>query len=207
MDYKTIAAPAFAEFTEKRSKFIASVSPADSEEAAARFINKVKSEHYDARHNVFAYVIKDGAERFSDDGEPQGTAGMPALENIRRRGLVNVAVVVTRYFGGILLGAPGLLRAYNHTASLAFDAAEIIVMRRCDILKLVCPYDFYARAEILVRSCGGTIQKRDFTENVTLEVVMPEGLSENFSKQLTELSGGNLTADTIDNIYIKEKQK
>lgn len=206
MDYKTIASPVRAEFTEKRSKFIASLSPIESETEAADFINKVKSEHYDARHNVFAYVIKDGAERFSDDGEPQGTAGMPTLENIRRRGLVNVAVVVTRYFGGILLGAPRLLRAYNHTAALAFDAAKILVMRRCDILKLVCPYDFYARAEILVRSCSGTIQKRDFTENVTLEIVMPEGLTENFSKQLTELSGGSLAADTIDNIYIKEKQ-
>lgn len=206
MDYKTIASPATAEFTEKRSKFIASVSPVSTEAEATEFINKVKQEHYDARHNVFAYVIKDGAERFSDDGEPQGTAGMPSFENIRRRGLVNTAVVVTRYFGGILLGAPGLLRAYNHTAALAFDAAEIIVMRKCDILKLVCPYDFYARAEILVRSSGGTIRKRDFTENVSLEIVLAEGLNENFSKQLTELSGGTLSAEKTDSVYIKEKQ-
>lgn len=194
MDYKTAAAPARAEYIEKRSRFIATVTPAASENEAVNFINRVKSEFYDARHNVFAYVIKGGAERFSDDGEPQGTAGLPVLEVLRRREVVNTAVVITRYFGGILLGAPGLVRAYAHCASLALDTCSVVVMRHCDRLRLVCGYDFYARADRLSRAFGGRINDRKFEENVSLEIYMPKDKTAGFSDALTQASGGGISA-------------
>lgn len=203
MDYKTTAAPARAEYLEKRSRFIASVTPVASEDNALEFINKVKSEFYDARHNVFAYVIKDGAERFSDDGEPQGTAGIPALEVLRRRGVVNTAVVITRYFGGILLGAPGLVRAYTHSASLALDASSVVVMRHCDRLRVVCGYDFYARADNLSRSFGGRINDRKFEENVKLSIFMPKDKTAGFSDALIQSSGGTVSAVPDGEIFLK----
>jgi uncharacterized YigZ family protein len=202
MDYKTVASPARAKYVEKRSKFIASVAPVCSDGEAADFIGKVKTEFYDARHNVFAYVIKDGAERFSDDGEPQGTAGMPVLEVLRRREIVNAAVVVTRYFGGILLGAPGLVRAYNHSAELALNTASVIVMRHCDILRLVCGYGFYARADELSRTFGGYIRDRRFEEDVSLEILMPKEKTEGFSGALTEASGGGVNAAAVGETFL-----
>jgi uncharacterized YigZ family protein len=203
MDYKTTASPARAEYVEKRSRFIASVAPVCSDDEATRFINNAKTEFYDARHNVFAYIIKDGAERFSDDGEPQGTAGMPALEVLRRRGVVNTVVVLTRYFGGILLGAPGLVRAYTHAAAAALDEAGVVTMRHCDILSLRCGYDFYARADALARSFDGFINDRRFEENVSLEIYMPKGKTPGFSDALTEASGGSIAAKTDGETYLK----
>ena len=205
MDYKTTPSPARAEYVEKRSRFIASVTPAGNEDEAVDFIEKTKTEFYDARHNVFAYVIKGGAERFSDDGEPQGTAGMPTLEVLRRRGVVNTAVVVTRYFGGILLGAPGLVRAYTHAVTAALDAAGVITMRHCDILRLCCGYDFYSRADSLCRTFCGFINERRFEEKVTLELYMPKDKTAGFSAALTEASGGSVSAVTDGETFIKEK--
>lgn len=194
MDYKTVAAPTRAEYVEKRSRFIASAAPVSNDEEALKFINSVKTEFYDARHNVFAYIIKDGCEKFSDDGEPQGTAGMPTLEVLRKRGVVNTAIVVTRYFGGILLGAPGLVRAYTHSAAAALDCASIIVMRHCDVLSLSCGYDFYARADALVRSFAGVIKGRKFEQNVTLEIFMPKDKTQEFTYALTQASSGSVSA-------------
>ena len=110
-------------FTEKRSEFLGHVRPVESEEEARAFVAEMKKKYYDARHNCWCYIIKDGPERYSDDGEPQGTAGIPMLEVFRREGVCNVVCVVTRYFGGILLGAGGLLRAYTKSAKDALDAA------------------------------------------------------------------------------------
>jgi uncharacterized YigZ family protein len=194
MDYKTTASPARTQYVEKRSRFIASSAPVSSEEDAVDFINKVKTEFYDAKHNVFAYCLKCGAERFSDDGEPQGTAGIPALEVLRRREVVNTVVVVTRYFGGVLLGAPGLVRAYTHAVAATLDEAGVIVMRHCDILKFACGYDFYAHADGISRAFGGYISNRKFQENVTLEIFMPKDKTADFTNALTEASGGSVNA-------------
>lgn len=201
MDYKTVAAPTRAEYVEKRSRFIASVAPVSDEKEAEDFINSVRSEFYDARHNVFAYIIKDGGEKFSDDGEPQGTAGMPALEVLRKRGVVNTAVVVTRYFGGILLGAPGLVRAYTHSAAAALDKAEIVVMKHCDVLSLCCGYDFYARADALVRSFGGVVSGRKFEQDVTLEITMPKDKTGQFTYALTQASSGGISAEVLGETF------
>ncbi len=166
---------------------------------------RVKSEFYDAKHNVFAYIIKDKAERFSDDGEPQGTAGMPVLEVLRRRELINTAVVVTRYFGGILLGAPGLLRAYSHTASLAVEASGIAVMAHCDIVRFSCGYDFYALAEKLSNSFGGHINNRDFGAEVGLEILFPKNKTSDFIRELTEKSSGIIKAVADGETYIAQE--
>lgn len=190
MDYKTAASAARAEYDEKRSKFIATVSPAADEKSALDFINGVKAEFHDARHNVFAYVIKDGAERFSDDGEPQGTGGMPVLAILKKRMLFNTAVTVTRYFGGVLLGAPGLLRAYTRAAAMALDKAGSAFMLLCEIVKITCDYGFYARAEKFINGCGGFIKNRDFGETVTVTVLVPQKAAESFRARLVELSAG-----------------
>lgn len=123
MSYRTITKEADAEFTERRSRFIGHAMPVSSEEDALAFVAMIKEQHGDATHNVWAYNLKNGRQRYSDDGEPQGTAGPPVLEVLQKERLVDAAVVVTRYFGGVLLGAGGLVRAYSHGAKLALEAA------------------------------------------------------------------------------------
>lgn len=204
MEYKMAAERARAVYEEKRSKFIATVTPVENEEAALEFVNSVKTEFYDARHNVFAYLIKGGSVKFSDDGEPQGTGGMPVLEVLRKRSVVNTAVVVTRYFGGILLGAPGLVRAYTHSAAAALDKAGISSMSLCDVLKVECGYDFFARAEKFLRKCGGYIKEKNFGEAVTLNILMPKDRTAEFCGELTELSGGTVNAAADGETYINE---
>lgn len=201
MDYITIAASSRAEYVEKRSKFIASSLPVSCDSEAVDFISRIKSEFHDARHNTFAYVIRDGAERFSDDGEPQGTAGIPELEILRRRKIVNAVVVVTRYFGGILLGAPGLVRAYGHAAGMVLDDSGIIIMKHCDIVRFSCGYDLYARADGLVRSAGGTVTNRDFGAEVSLEATFPKDKTAAFEKAMTELSAGTVEAEAVGETY------
>ena len=139
-EYCVPTAAGEASFTEKRSEFLGHVRPVESEEEARAFVAEMKKKYYDARHNCWCYIIKDGAERYSDDGEPQGTAGIPMLEVFRREGVCNVVCVVTRYFGGILLGAGGLLRAYTKSAKDALDAAGISVVRRWVETALDCSY-------------------------------------------------------------------
>ena len=132
-EYRTVAAEAFAEFEEKKSKFIATVKPVASEEEAAAFISGLKSRYWNASHNVYAYYIcgDNILQKFSDDGEPSGTAGLPVLEAVRKLAVQDVAVVVTRYFGGTLLGAAGLVRAYGRSATLGIEAAGIIKKQLC----------------------------------------------------------------------------
>ena len=126
MSYITIPFPADAEFIERRSRFIGHAAPAATEEEALRFVAAIKAQYADATHNVWAYHLQQGRERYADDGEPQGTAGPPVLDVLKKSGVVDVAVVVTRYFGGVLLGAGGLVRAYSHAAHLALEAARCV---------------------------------------------------------------------------------
>lgn len=205
MDYKTIATGAREEFVEKRSKFIATTLPVTSESEAENFISRVKTEFHDARHNVYAYIIKDGAQRFSDDGEPQGTGGIPALEVLRRKKLLNAAVVVTRYFGGILLGAPGLLRAYSGTASMAVESSGVLVMKHCDVVRFSCGYDFYAFADKLARSYDGIVNERSFEADVTLEIIFSKDKTADFQKALTELSAGRVETEITGETFIPQK--
>ena len=156
------------------------------------FITSKKSEHWDASHNVYAYILRDGTMRFSDDGEPQGTAGMPVLDVLRKSGVTDVVTVATRYFGGILLGGGGLVRAYSHTASIALQAAQIITMRECLLLSLTCDYGRYGRVASLVPECGGVTDDTVFEEKVTVKFHLAPELLGAFRKKLADATNGQV---------------
>ena len=168
-EYRTVKAFGSAEFTEKRSRFIGWGQPVQTQEEAVAFVENIRSRHWDATHNVYAYRLRDGQlQRYSDDGEPQGTAGMPVLDVLQKSNLVDVVVVATRYFGGILLGGGGLVRAYSHTSSIAVQAAGIVRMCPCDLMTVSCDYSRYGRLASLIPECGGVIDDTRFTEELSL---------------------------------------
>ena len=180
------------EFIEKKSRFIGRAWPVETEEEALARIQEMKKQHYDATHNCWAYIIKDGAVRFSDDGEPGGTAGMPMLQVLQREGLYNICCVVTRYFGGILLGAGGLVRAYTKGAKIAVDAAGKSMKRVWTVVYLPCPYTFYERVKLLVEEFGGIIRETEFAAEVELELLFPEANVQPFFEKLTDMTSGTV---------------
>ena len=181
-----------AEFVEKKSRFIGRVWPVETEEEALAKIQEMKKQHYDATHNCWAYIIKDGAVRFSDDGEPGGTAGMPMIQVLQREGLNNIVCVVTRYFGGILLGAGGLVRAYTKGAKIAVDAAGKSMKRVWDVLYVPCPYTYYERIKLEIEAFGGVLRDTQFGAEVELEILLPEALSQSFLDRLTDMTAGTV---------------
>ncbi len=189
-EYHIPTAPAEAELVEKRSRFIGQIRPVASEEEARAHIDQIKKKHYDARHNCWCYLLKDGPVRYSDDGEPQGTAGQPMLGVFQKAGITNVCCVVTRYFGGILLGAGGLVRAYTQAAKLALDAAGIAVVRRWVELEMDCPYSFFERVKMEVMAQGGTLGEIDYAAQVTVRLLLPEEKAVPFGERMVELSAG-----------------
>lgn len=196
--YDTILERASDEFTEKRSRFIGTISPVSSEDDIQAFLAEQRALYADASHNCYAYILKDSARmRYSDDGEPHGTAGSPILEVIRREGIVDVMVVVTRYFGGTLLGAGGLIRAYSHTAKLALDAAKRVTMRNCTSFMLECPYHLYERARILLDTSGALILNTDFGSDVTFQARIRSDYMTTLAEEFSELSGGQTVIESI----------
>lgn len=189
------------EFVEKKSRFIGRVWPVETEEEALAKIQEMKKRHYDATHNCWAYIIRDGAVRFSDDGEPGGTAGMPMLQVLQREGLNNLVCVVTRYFGGILLGAGGLVRAYTKGAKIAIDAAGKSMKRVWTVLYVPCPYSFYERLKLEVTACGGIIRTCDFGAEVELELLFPENQTQTFLTRLTDMTSGTVEAMELGQEY------
>ena len=189
------------EFYEKKSHFIGRVWPVETEEEALEKIQQMKKQHYDATHNCWAYIIRDGAVRFSDDGEPGGTAGMPMLQVLQREGLYNIVCVVTRYFGGILLGAGGLVRAYTKGAKIAVDAAGKSMKRVWTVLYLPCPYPFYERVKLLVGEHEGIIRQTDFGAEVELELLFPEANVQPFLEKLTDMTSGTVEGMEIGQEY------
>ena len=189
------------EFVEKKSRFIGRIWPAETEEEAIARIQEMKRKHYDATHNCWAYIIRDGAVRFSDDGEPGGTAGMPMLQVLQREGLYNVVCVVTRYFGGILLGAGGLVRAYTKGAKIAVDAAGKSMKRVWTVLYVPCPYSFYERVRLEAEGFGGIVRKADFGAEVELELLFPEAKAREFLDRLTDMTAGTVESMEIGQEY------
>lgn len=183
-----------SEFTEKRSRFIGQVWPVSSEEEAQERIRSAKKKYHDARHNCWCYLLKDGPVRYSDDGEPQGTAGQPMLGVFQKEGVTNVCCVVTRYFGGILLGAGGLVRAYTQSAKDALDAAGISVVRRWVEVAVPCPYSFFERLKLELEAHGGVLGEVEYAADVTVHALLPEERAEAFSARLTELAAGGVAA-------------
>lgn len=173
MSHKTILDIKTAEITEKRSRFISCIAPVDSEDAALKFISNIKNKHRDARHNVYAYALSGGCYKYSDDGEPQGTAGPPILEIIKSKQLLNCVIVVTRYFGGILLGTGGLVRAYSQAAKLVISKSKIVELVQYQGISFSCDYKNYDRICMLIQAENGIISKSDFLENIQLEFYIP----------------------------------
>ena len=182
------------EFIEKKSRFIGRVWPVETEEEALARIQEMKKQHYDASHNCWAYVIKDGPMRFSDDGEPGGTAGNPMMQVLQRENIYNVVCVVTRYFGGILLGAGGLVRAYTKGAKIAIDAAGKSMKRVWTVLYVPCPYTYYERVKLEIEAYGGILRNAEFGAEVELEILLSQEQTEPFLTRLTDMTAGTVEA-------------
>ena len=190
-----------AEHVEKKSRFIGQVWPVRTEAEAREKIEAVKKQYHDARHNCWCYALRDGTLRYSDDGEPQGTAGQPMLEVLTKQGVTDAVIVVTRYFGGILLGTGGLARAYTKGAKDALSAAGISVERLWDRLLVVCNYSLYDRIRQETERCGGVIEDTEYGADVTLTVLTPETETKNYVNQLVELSAGTVQGEKLDQVF------
>lgn len=191
-----------AEMVEKRSRFIGQIWRVESEEEARAHIEAAKKKYHDARHNCWCYAIREGnILRYSDDGEPQGTAGQPMLNVFQREEVTNVCCVVTRYFGGILLGAGGLTRAYGGTAKLALNEAGISRMRLWASLAVPCSYSMYERMRLTVEQSGGIVTDTDFGTDVVLTVTLPAEDVDGFCAQVTELTAGTVEPLLIEKTF------
>ncbi len=199
--YKTLAGMGVDEYIVKHSRFIGYAKPVKTEKEATDFIAEISKKHWDAKHNVYAYSLREGSiRRYSDDGEPQGTAGMPVLNVILGEDITDCCVVVTRYFGGILLGGGGLVRAYTHSAKIAVDSAEIITLSPWTVMNIDCDYSFYGKLETFVRDFGGVITDSAFTDNVSLTFRVESEKIQAFNEKLTDMSGGRLSAKFTEEI-------
>lgn len=199
--YTTIEGRAVAEIVEKKSRFIGHIAHVETEEEALAFLEEIRSEHRMARHNVYAYVLRSGRIRYSDDGEPQKTAGMPTLEAVQHAGLVDVAVVVTRYFGGILLGTGGLVRAYTQATQAAVAAADVRVVSRCVDIVGEVPYSLYEQVLRMADACGAKLRDADFAAEVMITLRMLDGTQGSLLEKLTELTRGQselIVSDPFD---------
>ena len=201
--YKTLRQEAADEVIINKSRFIGYACPCETEEEALAFLNKIRTKHKDATHNCYAYVIgkNSGIMRYSDDGEPGGTAGLPMMEVLKAQGVVNCCVVVTRYFGGILLGAGGLVRAYTKGAKIAIDAAGKSMKRVWTVLYVPCPYTYYERLKLEVEAFGGVIRKTDFGSEVELEILVAQPKAQAFLDKLTDMTAGTVDALELGQEY------
>ena len=189
--YTTLSGEGSDEFEEKRSIFIGHAKHITSEDEAMEFIKAKKKEYSDATHNCWAYLLKGGiVARYSDDGEPQGTAGVPMLEAIRKSGVEDCVVVVTRYFGGILLGAGGLVRAYSHGTSIALAAAKVVTYEKYTEMTLDCSYSDYQKYSVILPTFGAIIDDTDFSDKVVIRFAVKETVVEKLILKITEMSGG-----------------
>lgn len=206
--YKTIVREASDEFTERRSRFIGYAKPVQTEEDAISFINEIRSRHWDASHNVYAYSLREGGvRRYSDDGEPQGTAGIPTLDVLQKSGVTDAVVVVTRYFGGILLGGGGLVRAYSHGARLALEAGGILTMTLCKTCTLACDYNQYGRVAALVPECGGVVDDTRYTDLVELDFHIPGEQIPALERRLADATCGQVAAEVTGERFIPENSR
>ena len=180
------------EFVEKKSRFIGRIWPVDSEEEAQERIRQMEKDYSDAAHNCWAYVIKDGPARFSDNGEPGGTAGNPMMQVLQKENLNNVLCVVTRYFGGILLGAGGLVRAYTKGAKIAVNAAGKSMKRVWSVLYIPCPYNFYERIKLETEAFGGIIRDTQFGAEVELEILVAQPQAQTFLDKILDMTSGTV---------------
>lgn len=201
-DYSTVRGFAKDSFIEKRSEFIGYITHVETNEAAVEFINSIRAEHRKATHNVYAYILREGnTARYSDDGEPQGTAGVPVLDVLQKEGLTDICCVVTRYFGGILLGGGGLVRAYSHSAKIAVDAAERLIMCRSYPVKVTMDYDLYSKINYILPDFEVKILDTDFGADVTISLLVKKEFAKPLSDKLIDVSNGRITIVQGDEVF------
>lgn len=194
--YTTIAGRATAEIEEKKSRFIASLAHVETEEEALAFLEEIRAANRMARHNVYAYMLRAGGAgaqgrvRYSDDGEPQKTAGLPTLEVIQHAGLTDVIVVVTRYFGGVLLGTGGLVRAYTQATQAGIEAARLVVVSRCVDIEIRVAYGKYDQLMRIAADCGAKVLDTVYDDAVTVRLRMLDGTQDPLLLKVTELERG-----------------
>lgn len=199
--YKSVYSQASDSFIVGKSEFIGHIAPVKTEEEAVGFIEKIRSENRKARHNCYAYVLKNGnISRYSDDSEPQGTAGLPILDVITKNGLTDVVIVVTRYFGGILLGKGGLTRAYSTGASIAVNAAKIMEMHPACLLDITCDYTFYDRITFTLPEFDVRISDTAYSDKVTISLAIRSELFDSLTSKLVDLTSGNVKIDKTDEV-------
>ncbi|HCW70718.1 MAG TPA: YigZ family protein [Ruminococcaceae bacterium] len=201
-DYKTVLENASDEFVEKRSRFIGYCKPVKTEQEAIDFINEKRSEHWNATHNVYAYSLREGnIKRYSDDGEPSGTAGMPVLDVIVKNEIFDVVVVVTRYFGGVLLGTGGLVRAYSHGSKIAVEAAKPVIMQNCLVCEARCAYNQYGKVSSLIIGVGAAIDDTVYESDVLVKFHIKPDLLGTLNKKLADATSGEVTVEQKDEQY------
>ena len=208
MEYKTIAAPCEAKFIEKKSEFIGYLCPVQTEEQAIAFIEQIRAMHRKATHNCYAYILRENnAARHSDDGEPGGTAGVPIYEVLRKEGLTDVCCVVTRYFGGIMLGAGGLVRAYTKGAKDAVDAAQIKCMAAADQLVVTVDYGLYGRLAQVFLDYDARVENEEFADNVKITLYIREESSQKLQEKLIDTCNGNISIEVAQKLNYDFAQK
>lgn len=203
--YKVPAGPSETELVEKKSRFIGRIFPVETPEQAQEILQKLKKQHWDASHNVYAYVLENGVMRMSDDGEPQGTAGMPTLEVLKKEEVKNVLCVTTRYFGGTLLGAGGLTRAYGKACKQALDAAGIAVMQPFDCYRMDCPYGLLETVRRQYEGFGAEEESAEYGSSVVLSVCLPTEQGEDFCAHLTDKTNGAVRPESQGQKFFAKK--
>ena len=206
-DYFTVSGEAVAETEEKKSRFIATVRPVATEEEAQEFISGLKAKYWNATHNVYAYYIcaNNVLQKFSDDGEPSGTAGLPVLEAIKKFDVQDAAVVVTRYFGGTLLGASGLVRAYGKCAALGVEAAGIVRKQLCAQADIRIDYSLLGKLQAVAAAQRYTVRDTVYTEEVNMHIYVPVDETEAFNAVVTEASNGRALISFGEKVYVTKK--
>lgn len=204
--YKTVSWESESTMIEKKSRFIANVRPVDNESDAIEFLNKIRSRYPDATHNVYAYVIdENNIFRYSDDGEPSGTAGMPVLDAIRKAGIVDVAVVVTRYFGGTLLGTGGLVHAYGSCASMGLKSSNVVVREKCDIIAVRVDYTLVGKIQYKLANDGYVTEDTIYDNEVTFKVCSPVEKTQHLISQIIDITNGKAVCNVVDNKYVDKE--
>ncbi len=194
VEYQTIAAPSTASFLERKSEFIAYLAPVTTQDEAIKVIESERHRHRKAKHSVYAYLLREGnASRYSDDGEPQGTAGTPVLDVLQKSGLTDVCCVVTRYFGGVLLGSNGLIRAYSRSASLAVEQAKIKIMRPCYPVTIRTDYTQYGKITYHMPQTNVIPVETLFEDKVTVRLLVQEDVLQAVKKEMIDLTGNRLS--------------
>ncbi len=204
--YKTIIGEASSEFTEKHSRFLGYIRHTETDDEAVAFLNEIRSLNSYARHNIYAYVLNaDHRSRFSDDGEPHGTAGKPALDILNSYELKDVTVVVTRYFGGILLGTGGLVRAYSKAVKDAIESAQQVLMVPGDIIEAHCDYSLYDKFESILKDFDAEVVETDFADRVNIRFSVTKSVTEKFIETVRERLSSRVLCEIIGEKYSKEK--